>query len=456
MEEDTIAAIATPFGSGGIGVIRISGNEASSCAKAILGKIPAERKAEYLAFYDLDGKELDHGISLFFKGPKSLTGEDVLELQGHGGQIILNMLLSEILKIPNVRMAKPGEFMLRAFLNNKTDLVKAEAIADLISAGSEQAARSAARSMEGKFSSLVNDLTERLTELRVRIEAAIDFPEEDGVDFIQEQGIAEKIRLLISDIESIENSAKNGIALTNGLQVVIAGRPNAGKSSLLNALSGRESAIVTDVAGTTRDALRENICVDGVPIKVTDTAGLHDTNDIVESIGVKRAVDELKTADLALLVLDGSLGSESNKSIFNEISTFLPRNIRKAIVINKTDIADCNREEYAFTGASLDETFAVSAKTGIGLDELRSFLKNTAGFSGCSEGTFTARKRHIDAIADAKEKVISALGQIEYASAAELAAEDLRLAQNILGEITGTVTSDDLLGKIFGSFCIGK
>ncbi len=447
----TIAAVATPIGRGGVGIVRISGQEAKNCATSILGHIPKNRYAEYLPFIDSDKKTIDHGIALFFKGPASFTGEDVLELQAHGGPIVLDMILKAVLKNKNVRMALPGEFSERAFLNDKIDLTQAEAIADLIDASSEQACKSALNSMEGEFSKKVNSLVEDLINLRIYVEAAIDFPDEEGVDFIEDGGIKEKSAILVNKIDSIIKQAQNGAILRDGMKIVIAGRPNVGKSSILNRLSGRESAIVTDIAGTTRDVLRESIIIDGLPLHIIDTAGLRDTSDQVEKIGVSRAWQEINDADLVLLILDSTKSETENRSILNDITSKVPSKLPILVVFNKNDIVEnLMMKEIKYS------TISISAKTGKGINDLKEYLKKTVGYSSTNEGSFTARRRHLDALMQAKDHIQVALQQLKIYNAGELAAEEFRLAQNELNEITGKFTSDDLLGRIFSSFCIGK
>ena len=399
---DTIVAQATPPGRGGVGILRISGLKAREVAETVLGKLPKPRYADYLPFKDADGSTLDQGIALWFPGPNSFTGEDVLELQGHGGPVILDLLLKRILIIPGLRIARPGEFSERAFLNDKLDLAQAEAIADLIDASSEQAARSALNSLQGAFSARVNHLVEALTHLRIYVEAAIDFPDEE-IDFLSDGKIEAQLNNVISDLDAVRAEARQGSLLREGMKVVIAGRPNAGKSSLLNALAGREAAIVTDIAGTTRDVLREHIHIDGMPLHIIDTAGLRDASDEVERIGIERAWQEIEQADRVLFMVD-----------------------------------------------------RLSARTGEGVDVLRNHLKQSMGFETNMEGGFLARRRHLQALAEAAEHLEQGKAQLLGAWAGELLAEELRLAQQNLSEITGEFTSDDLLGRIFSSFCIGK
>lgn len=447
----TIAAIATPIGRGGVGIIRISGPEAENCAKAILGHIPKNRYAEYLPFKDTDHSIIDRGIALFFKGPESFTGEDVLELQAHGGSVVLDMLLKTVLKNNNVRIAQPGEFSERAFLNDKIDLTQAEAIADLIDASSEQACKSALNSLEGEFSRKINSLVEELINLRIFVEASIDFPDGEDIDFIDEGRISDKSCSILEKIDSITRQAQNGAILREGIKIVIAGRPNVGKSSILNRLSGKEAAIVTDVEGTTRDILKESITIDGLPLHIIDTAGLRETSDLVEKIGVSRAWHEINEADLVLLVLDATKHISENLEIYRDITSKMPSELPLLTVFNKTDIGNNS------TVKEIDSPIiCISAKTGKGLDELREYLKKTVGYSSTVEGTFIARRRHLDSLERARSHIKEAIRQIQEFQSGELAAEEFRMAQENLNEITGKFTSDDLLGRIFSSFCIGK
>lgn len=451
-DNKTIVAIATPIGRGGVGIVRISGQEAENCAISLLGHVPKNRYAEYLPFKDSNNNTIDHGIALFFKGPHSFTGEDVLELQAHGGPFVLDLIIKAVLSNKNIRLAMPGEFSERAFLNDKIDLTQAEAIADLIEASSEQACKSALNSLEGEFSKKINSLVDDLINLRVYVEASIDFPDEESTNFIEEGNILQKATNILEKISDIKKQAQNGAALRDGLKIVIAGRPNVGKSSILNKLSGKETAIVTDIEGTTRDILRENILIDGIPLHIIDTAGLRDTTDQVEKIGVSRAWHEINEADLVLLVIDSSKSLEDNREILKEITSKLPSKLPLLIVFNKTDIEN----DQNFANLSNNESIKISAKTGEGIDKLRDYLKKTVGYSSTVEGSFIARRRHLDSLERAKEHVSMAITQITSFNAGELAAEEFRFAQESLNEITGKFTSDDLLGRIFGSFCIGK
>ena len=444
---DTIAAIATPPGFGGVGIVRISGLLSRPIAQAMLGRLPLPRQAEYLRFLDANGDLIDAGIALFFPSPHSFTGEDVLELQGHGGPVVLDMLLRRGVEL-GARLAQPGEFSQRAFLNGKLDLIQAEAIADLIASSSVQAARSATRSLEGEFSEAINTLVARLIELRMYVESAIDFPDEE-IDFLTEGGVAARLDSLLARLADIQATAHQGRLLREGMTVVIAGLPNAGKSSLLNRLAARDAAIVTDIPGTTRDVLREHINIDGLPLHVVDTAGLRETQDVVEQHGVQRAWDEIRRADRILLVVDDHADIQTS---INAILRRLPSDITFTLVRNKIDLT--GRLAGLSNGPQGIE-IAVSAQTGHGIAELRNHLKESVGYSSAGEGHFIARRRHIDALLRAHQHLANGRRQLEH-HAGELLAEDLRLAQNALSEITGQFTSDDLLGQIFSSFCIGK
>ncbi|MCT8517403.1 tRNA uridine-5-carboxymethylaminomethyl(34) synthesis GTPase MnmE [Glaesserella parasuis] len=451
--KETIAAQATPIGRGGIGILRVSGPLATEVAQAVLGKCPKPRIADYLPFKDEDGTVLDQGIALFFKAPHSFTGEDVLELQGHGGQVILDLLLNRILKVKGVRIARAGEFSEQAFLNNKLDLAQAEAIADLIDATSEQAARSALKSLQGEFSNKINELVDSVIYLRTYVEAAIDFPDEE-IDFLVDGKIEAKLNEIIAQLANVRQEAKQGTILREGMKVVIAGKPNAGKSSLLNALAGREAAIVTDIAGTTRDVLREHIHIDGMPLHIIDTAGLREASDEVEKIGIKRAWDEIEQADHVLLMIDSN---ESQADSFQqEWATFLaklPKNIPVTVIRNKVDLTG---EAESLVQADNFTVIRLSAQTKVGVDLLREHLKKSMGYQSSTEGGFIARRRHLVALETAAEHLERGHIQLTQFYAGELLAEELRMVQNALSEITGQFTSDDLLGNIFSSFCIGK
>lgn len=453
MTTDTIVAQATAPGRGGVGIVRVSGPAAERVAEIVLGRLPRVRYAEYLPFKDEQGQPLDQGIALLFKAPNSFTGEDVLELQGHGGPVILDMLIRRILQIEGIRPARPGEFSERAFLNDKLDLAQAEAIADLIEASSEQAARSAMHSLQGQFSGKIQQLVESLTRLRIYVEAAIDFPDEE-IDFLSDGKVAGDLYGIMAELDDVRGEAKQGALLREGMKVVIAGRPNAGKSSLLNALAGRESAIVTEIAGTTRDVLREHIHLDGMPLHIIDTAGLRDTQDKVEQIGIERAWAEIEQADRVLFMVDGTTTDAVDpREIWPEFVDRLPKNIGLTVIRNKADLTGEDLEPSQELGHAV---YRISAKTELGLPALREHLKACMGFQGNTEGGFMARRRHLDALERAAERLLVAKEQLEVFVAGELVAEELRLAQESLSEITGEFSSDDLLGRIFSSFCIGK
>ncbi|PMB54758.1 GTPase and tRNA-U34 5-formylation enzyme TrmE [Coxiella-like endosymbiont] len=454
---ETIAALATPAGRGGIGIIRVSGPSTLHIAKKIIGFIPKPRYATLSVFKDSEGSFLDEGVALYFPKPHSFTGEDVLELQGHGGPVIMDRLLKNVIQI-GARLARPGEFCETAFLNNKIDLVQAEAVADLINASSEEAARSAIRSLQGKFSKRINELVRSLVELRTYIEAAIDFPTEE-IDFLVEKIIEEKLEKLLKKVEEIEITAKQGALLQHGISVVIAGEPNVGKSSLLNLLSGQETAIVTDIAGTTRDILRELIYIDGIPIQLLDTAGLRITEDIVEKEGIQRTKKALEQADLILLIVDTARVENAFQTSFTMIEQYLTnisskKETRVPIIVieNKIDLTG----EQPSQQKSDYLRIKLSVKTGDGIEILKEHLKEMVGLKTTNESTFMGRGRHCDAIKRSKTFLQRAYEQLVHQRAGELVAEDLLYAQNALSEITGEFTSDDLLGKIFSEFCIGK
>jgi len=465
--QETITAQATAPGRGGVGIIRISGPEAINAAKALLGKVPEVRKAEYLPFKDKNNQILDQGIALFFKAPNSFTGEDVLELQGHGGPVILDMLLKEVLAVDKIRMARPGEFSEQAFLNDKLDLTQAEAIADLINSSSEQAARCALHSLQGDFSKLVHQMVESIIHLRMYVEAAIDFPEEE-IDFLADKKVVTDLKAIISEVEKVRKQAQQGSIIREGMRVVIAGRPNAGKSSLLNALSGKETAIVTDIAGTTRDVLSEQIHIDGMPLHIIDTAGLRESSDKVEQIGIERAWQEITQADRVLLMVDATdhnsiEGDELTiKEDWPEFFDKLPKNIGLTIIRNKADISQSNtgykeiNDPSTQSNESIHSVVTLSAKTGDGVDSLKEHLKTIMGYQGSTEGGFMARRRHLVALENTHQHLLTGLDQLESYVAGEILAEELRICQQELDQITGEFTSDDLLGKIFSSFCIGK
>ena len=450
---ETIAAVATAQGRGGVGIVRVSGPGARAIGISLSGLEPKPRHAHYGPWHDDDGQVIDQGLLLFFPGPHSFTGEDVLELQGHGGPVVLDMLLQRCLQL-GARQARPGEFSERAFLNDKLDLAQAEAIADLIEASSAQAARNALRSLQGEFSRRVHELTERLIQLRIYVEAAIDFPEEE-IDFLADGHVLSQLDAVREYLSTVLREAGQGALLRDGMNVVIAGRPNAGKSSLLNALAGREAAIVTDIAGTTRDVLREHIHIDGMPLHVVDTAGLRDTEDQVERIGVERALKAIGEADRVLLVVDSTAPEAADPfALWPEFLDSKPDPARVTLIRNKADLSG---EAVALETCSDGHvTIALSAKSADGLDLLREHLKACMGFEQTAESGFSARRRHLEALHQAQASLEHGRNQLTLMGAGELLAEDLRQAQQALGEITGAFSSDDLLGRIFSSFCIGK
>jgi len=446
---DTICAVATPAGAGGLGIVRVSGPEVPDISRALTGLLPAPRHATLAGFTDAEGEVIDSGIVLYFPAPHSFTGEHVLELQGHGGTFILQRLMQRVLEL-GARAARPGEFSERAFLNDKLDLVQAEAIADLIESGSDAAARAAQRSLQGVFSTQVRKLQEDLTALRVFVEAAIDFPEEE-IDFLAESDVLQRVDAAGGRLSELLEGARQGRLLRDGIVLAIVGRPNAGKSSLLNALSGQDSAIVTEIPGTTRDVLREQIDLDGIPVHVADTAGIRETSDLIEAEGVRRARQALESADIVLLIRDASEAEDPHEDLGIEV----PDGVTKIAVGNKTDRLP-EGKLGAMEAADTMETVWISAKTGQGMDTLRSRIRGAVGATDQSEGSFSARRRHIDALKRARGHLAAGRQAMEVDQAAELLAEELRLAQQVLGEITGEMLPDDLLGEIFSSFCIGK
>ncbi|MBC7755800.1 MAG: tRNA uridine-5-carboxymethylaminomethyl(34) synthesis GTPase MnmE [Bdellovibrio sp.] len=442
---DTIAAIATASGAGGIGVVRVSGSLAQTIANAILGHCPAPRYAAYLDFKSGDNELIDRGIAIFYPNPHSYTGEDVLELQAHGGAAVMQLLLARCIAL-GARQAEPGEFTRRAYLNNKMDLAQAEAVADVINASTAEAARSAMRSLSGDFSNSINTVLAKLIDLRLYVEACLDFPEED-IDFITQGKVALKLDNISKELNSVFAKAKQGSLLREGVQVVLIGQPNVGKSSLMNALAGEDIVIVTAIAGTTRDTIKNEIQISGVPLHIIDTAGLRETEDEVEKFGIARTFRALETAHIALLLLDVKHGiTDKEKSILGR----LPHEIAKIWVHNKIDVS----QEPA-TIAEIDNQTHVylSAKTGAGLDILKQQLLKLVGYQASTEGVFMARTRHLLALNQVSDHLKNATLQI---NAAELVAEELRLAQIGLSSITGEFTPDDLLGEIFSKFCIGK
>ncbi|MGD9598846.1 MAG: tRNA uridine-5-carboxymethylaminomethyl(34) synthesis GTPase MnmE [Steroidobacteraceae bacterium] len=449
-QHDTIAAVVTPPGRGGVAIVRVSGPKAPEIAAVVIGgDLPAPRRATLARFLDAAGEPIDVGLALFFTAPHSYTGEHVVEFHGHGGPVVCEALVQRAIELGS-RRARPGEFTQRAFMNDKIDLAQAEAVADLIDAGSREAARAAMRSLQGEFSSMVHGLVDAVTELRAWVEAAIDFPEEE-IDFLADRELGSRLGGIREHFAAVERSARQGRLLREGMTVVIAGRPNAGKSSLLNRLAGYDAAIVTEIPGTTRDIVRERIDIDGMPLHVLDTAGLRESPDVVEAEGIRRATLEMARADRVLFIIDTA--DDPDARAFSEERARLPADVPVTIVLNKIDLA---------TGIPLSDTVsgpprvAISARTGAGLDVLRAHLRDCMGYRIADAGTVSARARHLEAIARAQRHVDAAETQLRESRAGELVAEELRLAQAALGEITGAVTSEDLLGRIFASFCIGK
>ncbi len=441
MITDTIVALATPVGRGGIGVIRISGPQVAPIAQTMLDKLPPPREAIFTEFKDNTNNVLDQGIALYFQAPHSFTGEDILELQGHGGVIVMDQLLNAVLQI-GARLARPGEFSERAFLNGKIDLAQAEAIADLINSTSTQAARCALRSLQGGFSQAIHLIVEELTWLRTYVEAGIDFVDEE-IDLLADGQVLIRIRSLLNHLEEISAKAYQGFLLKEGMHIVLVGEPNVGKSSLLNCLAGRETAIVTPIPGTTRDIIREQIHINGMPVHIIDTAGLHETEDEVEQEGMRRTHQALEQADLVILLLDDRHPTDSS-----QLLTELPTQL-SLIIRNKIDLTDHP------AGLSDNGVLYLSAQTGEGIDVLRTCLQTKMGLHNNTEGDFMARRRHLDALRHAEVSLTRSLSYVSNATS-ELLAEELRQTQHILGEITGEFTTEDLLGNIFSSFCIGK
>ena len=442
---DTIAAIATAAGAGGIGVVRVSGSNSKVIAEKILGYCPPPRKAEYLAFKASNDDLIDRGIAIFYSNPHSYTGEDVLELQAHGGTALMQILLARCIEL-GARQAEPGEFTRRAYLNDKIDLAQAEAVADLINAATAEAARSATRSLSGEFSAQINQLLADLINLRMYVEACLDFPEEE-IDFITEGRVEEKLAAIYNNLLQVFAKAKQGSLLREGINVVLIGQPNVGKSSLLNQLAGEEIAIVTPIAGTTRDTIKNAIQINGVPLHIIDTAGLRETEDEVEKFGIARTWRATETANIALLMLDATHGiTDIEKSILAR----LPQGISKIWIHNKIDVS---HEVSSMKQIGEDTHIFLSAKTGLGIDLLKKQLLTLAGFQDYSEGVFMARARHLEALNQVQSHLQNAKLQITNA---ELVAEELRLSQEALSSITGEFTPDDLLGEIFSKFCIGK
>ncbi len=442
---ETIAAIATASGAGGIGVVRVSGPLSQTIATHILGNCPSPRYAAYLDFKQANGDLIDRGIAIYYQGPHSYTGEDVLELQGHGGTALMQILLARCISL-GARQALPGEFTKRAYFNDKLDLAQAEAVADVINAATVDAAKSAVRSLSGEFSQTIHALLSQLVELRMYVEACLDFPEEE-IDFITQGRVAEKIERNQQALAAIFNKAKQGVLLRDGINVVLVGQPNVGKSSLLNALSGEEVAIVTPIAGTTRDAIKSAIQINGVPLHVVDTAGLRETDDEVEKIGIARTFQATESAHIALLLVDAAHGiGDQEKSIIDT----LPNEIAKIWVHNKIDVTN---EAEKIVEKDGEVHIYLSAKTSQGLSQLKEHLLTLVGYQQNVEGVFMARARHLDALNEVESHLKNASAQI---NSAELVAEELRLSQEALSRITGEFTPDDLLGEIFSKFCIGK
>ncbi|MDE2592597.1 MAG: tRNA uridine-5-carboxymethylaminomethyl(34) synthesis GTPase MnmE [Burkholderiales bacterium] len=468
-----IVAIATASGRGAVGIVRVSGKGLMPLMQALLGRDLPARQAVYGPFKDAQGEAIDHGLALYFPGPHSYTGEDVLELQGHGGPVVMQLLLARCLeaaaelapmtgqsRLPGLRLAEPGEFTQRAFLNDKIDLAQAEAIADLIDASTEAAARSASRSLGGAFSKEIEDLRERMVNLRMLVEATLDFPEEE-IDFLEKADARGKLDRIAQQLETVLGHAKQGALLREGLQVVLAGQPNAGKSSLLNALAGAELAIVTPIAGTTRDKVSETIQIEGVPLHVIDTAGLradHEASDEVERIGMARSWEAIEGADAVLFLHDLTRVSEAVYAQADaDIAQRLPEHVPVVHVYNKVDEQPMAQAPMPQAWHEGDEVVSLSAKTGAGLNTLRQTLLRLAGWQAAQEGVFIARQRHVQSLRAAREHVHMAQAHAALADGAlDLMAEELRLAHNALGTITGAFTSDDLLGEIFTRFCIGK
>jgi len=446
---DTIVAAATPPGRGGVGIVRISGPKTPELAAILVGELPAPRRATFARFLDARQDPIDAGLALFFPAPHSYTGEHVLELHGHGGPLVMEALVGRALEL-GARRAHPGEFTQRAFLNDKLDLAQAEAIADMIDAGSRAAARAAMRSLQGEFSAMVRGLTDAVIELRTYVEAAIDFPEEE-IDFLADRELTERFEGVRDHFTGVLASARQGRLLREGMVVVIAGRPNAGKSSLLNRLAGYDAAIVTPVPGTTRDVVRERIHLDGMPLHVLDTAGLRQGGDVVEEEGIRRAQAEMQRADRVLFVID--VLEDPQGAAVREERARLPADVPVTLVFNKCDLAVGLPVADEVGGPP---RFMISALTGAGLPELRDHLKACMGYQSVDGGAISARKRHLEALSFARERTEEASRLLTERRAGELVAEELRAAQQALNEITGEFTSEDLLGRIFAGFCIGK
>jgi len=441
---DTIAAISTASGKGAIGIVKISGARSFEIGTAITGHQLAPRQARYTPFYSTDGDTIDHGVAIYFKGPDSYTGEDVLELQSHGNHVLLDQLL-EAANSAGARPARPGEFTERAFLNDKLDLAQAEAVSDVITASTAEAASAAVRSLQGEFSAQIAVILEQLLNCRVYIESALDFAEEE-IDFLKDNELAERFAALDNSVAQLLSRSQEGALLRDGITIVIAGLPNVGKSSLLNRLTGQDTAIVTEIAGTTRDVLKEKISIDGLPLHIIDTAGLRHSDDPIEQEGVRRAHDQINQADRVLFVV------QAGESPDDSLLAALPKQLPVTTVFNKADLI----KDAASHVDPNENNILVSAKTGVGIDLLRQHLKQCAGFEKTAEGALMARRRHIDALVSAQQFIKAAHHNLLNEGAGELAAEELRQAQDQINLITGEFTSDDLLGEIFSRFCIGK
>ncbi|MDP7418744.1 MAG: tRNA uridine-5-carboxymethylaminomethyl(34) synthesis GTPase MnmE [Gammaproteobacteria bacterium] len=443
----TIVARATPAGRGGVAVIRISGPAVGSIAAGIIAELPQPRVATHSNFLDAEGESIDSGIALFFPAPHSFTGEDVLELQGHGGRVVTDMLIARIVQL-GARLAEPGEFTRRAFINDKLDLSQAEAVADLIDSGSQAAARAAQRSLQGKFSTVVYALNNKVTALRVHVEAAIDFPEEE-INFLNDAALLARLEDVDSEFAQLEKTMRIGRLLRDGVHIVLAGRPNAGKSSVLNALAGYDAAIVTDIPGTTRDIVREHIEIDGLPVHIIDTAGLRDSEGVIEQEGIRRARQQIAAADHALIIIDVTDTSIDHGAMLrNE----LPGDLGFTLVRNKIDLT----AEPSGMDAAGSDSVNISALTGDGIDALCERIKTVIGYETGGGEMITARQRHLDSLGKAYDHFLSGRTQLLEYAAGELMAEELLQVQNHLAEITGEFSSDDLLGEIFSAFCIGK
>ena len=448
--QDTIAAVATPPGKGGVGIVRVSGTLAAAIGEQVTDKTLLPRQATFCDFKDQNQELIDQGLAIFFVGPASFTGEDVLELQGHGGPVVMTLLLNHVISL-GARLARPGEFSERAYLNGKIDLAQAEAVADLIDSSTKAAAKGALRSMKGEFSAQVNHIAEEILRLRIFTEAAIDFPEEE-IDFLSDAGFQDGVAKLRQQLRTLLEQSTAGALLREGLTLVLAGQPNAGKSSLMNRLVGEETSIVTSVPGTTRDVIRHQISLDGIPLKLVDTAGLRDTEDEIEQEGVRRAKKEVAEADGVLVLIDAA-NNINWRTAANEILASIPESLNAVVILNKIDLLD---EVLSAPEGYAHPVVGLSAKTGDGLDLLTSLLKEEFAPGLVSESPFISRSRHTEALKRTNAHVERGILELETQAAGELFAEELKLAHQALCEITGEFSSDDLLGEIFSSFCIGK